>query len=176
MTKRAVFLDRDGVIVRSNIRDGRPFAPTTLDDFFILPESENVFDSLSSAGYTLIVVTNQPDVGNGLVERSVVEEMNRLLAQALPISMIKVCYHSQTESCSCRKPKPGMLLEAAKELDIDLKKSFMIGDRWSDVEAGQAAGCRSIFLNRNYNEKNAELPDHVSDSLIEAVEFILNKG
>ncbi len=176
MTKRAVFLDRDGVIVRSNVRDGRPFAATTLGDFVILPESKTVCDTLINAGFIIVVVTNQPDVGNGLVHESVIEEMNYRLAQALPVSMIKVCYHSQIDNCSCRKPKPGMILEAALELGIDTKKSFMIGDRWSDVEAGQAAGCHSIFLNRNYNEKKAESPDHVSDSLIDAAEFILNKG
>ena len=171
--KKAVFFDRDGVLVRSLVRDGKPYAARTLEEFEILPESGDVTRDLAEAGFPLVVFTNQPDVGNGLVERSVVEEMNRILQQTLPLTAIKVCYHSQTEGCTCRKPKPGMLIEAAREFDLDLSQSYVVGDRWRDVGAGKAAGCVTIFIDRGYDEPLPENPDIVVDSLTEAADVIL---
>ncbi|MCH7831510.1 MAG: HAD-IIIA family hydrolase [Proteobacteria bacterium] len=171
--KKAVFFDRDGVLVRSLVGDGKPYAARTIEEFEILPESGGVTRDLAEAGFPLLVFTNQPDVGNGLVERSVVEEMNRILQQTLPLTAVKVCYHSQTEGCACRKPKPGMLIEAAREFDLDLSQSYVVGDRKSDIEAGNAAGCFTIFIDRGYREQSPDDADKRVHSLAEARDFIL---
>ena len=149
---RAVFLDRDGVLVRTNVIDGKPFAVRRLEDLEILPDVPAGLRDLKRAGFLLIVVTNQPDVGNGLVDRQVVEAMHERLRASLPLDFLKVCYHTQNEGCRCRKPLPGMLEEAAEEFGLDLGRCYMIGDRWSDVIAGSEAGCYTIFIDRQYSE------------------------
>ncbi|MCF3627993.1 HAD family hydrolase [Thalassospiraceae bacterium LMO-SO8] len=171
-TNKAVFLDRDGVLSRSDVRGGKPYAPARLEDFEMLPDAPGALRNLKQDGYTLIVVTNQPDVGNGLVDRAVVERMNARLTGALPIDSVKVCYHGQAEGCACRKPKPGMLLDAADELGIDLAASFMVGDRWSDIDAGRAAGCRTVFIDRGYGERRPETQDFTAASMGEAADLI----
>src|SRR5215468_12361976 len=132
----AVFLDRDGVIVVPEFGDRRSFAPRRLQDFRLYPEAAASLQKLRQAGFLLAVVTNQPDVGNGLISRSEVEAMHEIMRRELPVDSVKACFHRQADHCDCRKPKPGMILEAATELGIDLAKSFMVGDRGSDVEAG----------------------------------------
>jgi len=171
---RAVFLDRDGVLTRSITRDGRPFAPTTLDKFELLPGVAEGVARLREAGFRLIVVTNQPDVATGKVRREVVEEMHARLRAWLPLDDIKVCYHADADGCACRKPRPGMLLEAAKQWAVDLGASFMVGDRWRDVSAGKAAGCRTILLECGYAERLVDAPDFVVTSFAEAVSIILH--
>jgi len=150
---RAVFLDRDGVINRALLREGKPYPPASLDEVEVLPGVPEALQELKAAGYRLIVVTNQPDVARGTTERSVVEGINARLAALLPVDEFRVCYHDDHQGCACRKPKPGLLLEAAREEGIDLAASWMIGDRWRDVEAGQAAGCRTVWINRGYRER-----------------------
>jgi D-glycero-D-manno-heptose 1,7-bisphosphate phosphatase len=152
MAERAVFLDRDGVLVIPEFRDGRSFAPVTLESYRFYPDAPEALSRLKAAGYKLIVVTNQPDVGKGLVPQLVADEMHERLRKALPVDLIKACFHTQAVNCACRKPKPGMLLDAARELGIDLEKSYMVGDRASDGEAGEAAGCRTIFIDLGYDE------------------------
>jgi D-glycero-D-manno-heptose 1,7-bisphosphate phosphatase len=169
----AVFLDRDGVIVVPEFREGRSFAPRTLENFSFYPDAHDCLTRLKRAGYVLVVVTNQPDVGNGLVPAEVVEIMHERLAEQLPVDSIKVCFHDSKMACQCRKPKPGMLLEAANELGIDLDRSIMVGDRASDVEAGSAVGCRTVFIDLGYSEPRPEKPTFVADSLSEAVNWIL---
>ncbi len=130
---------------------------------------------MKAAGYLLVVVTNQPDIGNGLVSVDVVNEMHRLMAQALPIDRIEMCPHSQSEACNCRKPKPGMLISAARHCEIDLAGSVMVGDRFSDVEAGRAAGCRTVFMDLDYaSEAKPAEADFAVRSLAEAADVILN--
>ena len=140
MSRRAVFLDRDGVINRAMVRDGRPFPPASLSELEIPGGVPEALERLSGAGYLLIVVTNQPDVARGTIPREAVESMNALLQATLPLTEIRVCYHDSGDGCACRKPGPGMILEAAREHDIDLPESFLVGDRWRDVEAGARAG------------------------------------
>ena len=135
MASRAAFLDRDGVLVVPTFRDGRRFAPTSLEEFAIYPGAAQSVMRLKQAGFKIVVVTNQPDVGAGLVERSVVEEMHARLKREMPLDDIKVCFHTTEQNCHCRKPKPGMLQAAAAELDLDLAESVMVGDRVSDIEA-----------------------------------------
>src|SRR6185369_17384778 len=145
-TKHAVFLDRDGVLVVPEMRDGRGYAPRSMEAFAIYPHAAESLARLKDAGYLLVVVTNQPDIGNGLVSVDVVTEMHRLMAHALPIDRIEMCPHSQSEACGCRKPKPDMLINAARHCGIDLAGSVMVGDRSSDIEAGRAAGCRTVRI------------------------------
>jgi D-glycero-D-manno-heptose 1,7-bisphosphate phosphatase len=168
-----VFLDRDGVLNRALVRDGKPVAPTTLDEFEILSGVADALRALHEAGFLLIVATNQPDVARGLQVREAVEAMHRRLLETLPLDDIKVCYHSDGANCTCYKPKPGMLLAAASERGIDLPRSYMIGDRWRDVGAGKAAGCFTIFIDRGYAEGLTEPPDAVCADLSEAAAIIL---
>jgi len=172
--QRAVFLDRDGVLVVPEFRDGRSFAPRTLDGFRLYDDAAGALAALKKAGFLLIVVTNQPDIGNGLVAPEVVDEMHRRLLNVLPVDRIEVCPHSQREHCGCRKPKPGMLLKAAELCGIDLSQSVMVGDRSSDIEAGRAAGCSTVFIDLKYaNEVNAGA-DWTAHSISEAANIILH--
>lgn len=171
--RRAVFLDRDGVLTRMIARDGRLRAPLTLDEFEILPGAAEALRALREAGFLLIVATNQPDVAHGLLQREDVEAMHRRLRQALPLDDIKVCYDGDETLSPCYKPRPGMLLEAARERGIDLARSYMVGDRWRDVGAGKAAGCFTILVDRSGQEFTPDAPDAVCADLAQAAALIL---
>lgn len=173
---RAVFLDRDGVLTVPEFRDGRSFAPRRLADFRLYDDAASCLSRLKAAGFTLVVVTNQPNVANGLVEQSVVEAMHRRLAAELPVDAIEVCYHRRADACECRKPKPGMLRRAAARLGIDCARSVMIGDRGTDVAAGQAAGCATILIDLGYRGEPPGMPDHTVASLTEATDIVLAGG
>jgi D-glycero-D-manno-heptose 1,7-bisphosphate phosphatase len=166
--KRAVFLDRDGVINRAEIVNGKSFAPQSLEKFELLPGVEEATRKLSDHGFRLIVVTNQPDVALGRIRRDVVEVMHERIRRTLPVDDIKVCYHTDADNCSCRKPKPGMLTEAGRQWGIDLAASYMIGDRWRDIAAGKAAGCKTILVRAEHDDCHAESPDAIVQSLLEA--------
>jgi D-glycero-D-manno-heptose 1,7-bisphosphate phosphatase len=144
-----------------------------VEEFELLPGVVGAVNRLHAAGFLLVVVTNQPDVRTGLTKREAVGEMHERLYQWLPVDDIKVCYHVEADGCDCRKPKPGMLLTSSRERGIDLKSSWMIGDRWRDVAAGKAAGCRTILVECSYAERKAEAPDFTVHSLREAAEIIL---
>jgi D-glycero-D-manno-heptose 1,7-bisphosphate phosphatase len=172
----AVFLDRDGVLNRPIIRDGRPYPPATLEEFSVLPEVPGACDRLRRAGFVLLVVTNQPDIARGVQDRAVVDEIHRQLLCTLPIDRVYVCPHDDVDGCDCRKPGPGMLLEAARDLGLNLANSFMVGDRWRDVEAGRRAGCRTVFVDRGYSEQTPTDPDAAVSDLGEAAAWILSAG
>jgi D-glycero-D-manno-heptose 1,7-bisphosphate phosphatase len=170
----AVFLDRDGVLNRTFVRNGTPYPPMTLDEVQILPGVADTLKRLSEQNLPLIVVTNQPDVARGTQTREMVETINRQLGRALPmLTAFYVCYHDNADGCECRKPRPGMLLQAAKEHGIDLSKSFMVGDRWSDVAAGATAGCRTFLLDVPYNQAQRCTPDYIVRDLSQAADRIL---
>ena len=172
---RAVFLDRDGVINAIVYRDGRPYPPATLDAMRFLDGVEEAIQRLKQKGYKIIVATNQPDVAKGIQKLEIVEKMHERIYQQLHVDDIKVCYHVDADNCPCRKPKPGMLLEAAAQWSLDLKNSYMVGDRWRDVDAGKAAGCKTVWIVSSYNEKKAENADIEAESLLEAASIILNQ-
>lgn len=172
----AVFLDRDGVINANLERDGRPVAPTTLAEFQILPGVEHAVRQLKERGYLVVVVTNQPDVANGLTERATVEAMHDIIRARLRVDDIKTCFHNDAAGCACRKPKPGLIHAAAAEHEIDLARSYVVGDRWRDVAAGRAAGCATIFIDYGYKQDGPNFPDKVAKSLPEATAFILDGG
>ena len=168
-------MDRDGVINRALVRDGKPYPPADLADLEILPGVAEAMHLLKEAGWLLIVVTNQPDVARGTTTRAGVEEINLHLQQCLPIDEFRTCYHDSADECNCRKPLPGALLKAADSHGIDLASSYMVGDRWRDTEAGERAGCQTIFLDYGYNEKQPEKFNHRVRSLAEAADLILRK-
>jgi D-glycero-D-manno-heptose 1,7-bisphosphate phosphatase len=172
-----VFLDRDGVLVRSRVINGKSYAVRRLEDFRLLPGTVRAVGALRrEAGYKIVVVTNQPDIGNGLVDAATVEAMHRRLRERLAPDAIELCPHRQDENCLCRKPKPGMIYAAAKRLDIDLTTSVVVGDRWSDIVAGKAAGCYTVFIDRGYVEPIATMPDVVVKTLSAAVDVIMSRG
>lgn len=173
--KRAVFLDRDGVINRAIVREGKPYPPASLLELEILPGVYEALKMLHDANYLLIVVTNQPDVARGMTRRQDVEQINNFLSIQLPIDQVKTCYHDNFHKCSCRKPLPGALLAAAQEHRIELSESYMVGDRWRDVEAGASAGCKTFFINYGYAEENQVKPDYIIFSLLEAARIILGE-
>jgi D-glycero-D-manno-heptose 1,7-bisphosphate phosphatase len=175
---QAVFLDRDGVINRALERDCKPYPPRNLDEFEILPEVPAACAKLKQAGFLLVVVTNQPDVGRGTLKQEIVEAIHAGMCQQLPIDRVEVCYHpgQGASDCDCRKPKPGMLLRATKELGIDLAQSWMVGDRWRDIDCGHAAGCHTIFIERGYAEALREKPDFSAGNLAEAADIILRES
>jgi D-glycero-D-manno-heptose 1,7-bisphosphate phosphatase len=173
-SRRAVFLDRDGVINRSIVREGKPYSPRSVAEFRLLPGTAAAVRRLRKAGFLVIVVTNQPDVGNGFLAPAVLDAIHVKLQERAATDDIMVCPHAQNAGCDCRKPRPGMLLEAARRWNIDLKKSFMVGDRAGDCVAGLAAGCYTIFIDRGYREPRPERPDKCANSLPSAVEHILS--
>jgi D-glycero-D-manno-heptose 1,7-bisphosphate phosphatase len=173
--RRAVFLDRDGVINEAVIREGKPYPPASLAELRVTPDAKSGLSRLFTKGYLLIGITNQPDVARGTQKQEVVEAINEYLVKSLPIEEIYVCYHDDKDDCKCRKPRPGLILEAAKKWDIELQNSFMIGDRWKDVEAGKRAGCKTVWINRLYNETSHNtVADNYSNSINQAVDWILS--
>ena len=173
---RAVFLDRDGVINRPVVRDRKPFAPTCVEDLHVLPGVERALVRLRHAGFRLIVATNQPEVARGTLRREVVDAMHARLGAMLPIDEFRVCHHDDRDGCLCRKPKSGLLEAAARESDLTLASSFMVGDRWLDVEAGRRVGCTTIFIDWDYDERRPDKPDVIVPSLADAVEWILARS
>jgi D-glycero-D-manno-heptose 1,7-bisphosphate phosphatase len=171
----AVFLDRDGVLNRTTVRDGTPYPPNRIEELEVLPGVSEALNRLATRQLALIVVTNQPDVARGTQTRAAVEQINARLANELPmLTAFYVCYHDNADGCTCRKPGPGMLLQAADDHHIDLSRSFMVGDRWSDIVAGAAAGCKTFLLDVPYSQCNRCTPDHVVADLTEAAERILS--
>jgi D-glycero-D-manno-heptose 1,7-bisphosphate phosphatase len=173
MTRRAVFLDRDGVINRAFVHNGRPYPPASLQNLEILPHVPEALSALKAHGYALVVVTNQPDVSRGTSSRESVDRIHERLKSELALDAILTCFHDDADECDCRKPKPGLLFRAAADLSIELSSSFMIGDRWGDVEAGKRAGCKTFFIDCSYAERRPHSCDFLVGSLIEASRIIL---
>ena len=176
--RRAVFLDRDGVISRALERDGLPYPPASLGEFQIFSEVPEACRRLKQAGFLLVVVTNQPDVGRRTLKKKIVEAIHAEMCRRLPIDRVEVCYHPGrgASECDCRKPKPGMLLRAARELGIDLPQSWMVGDRWRDIDCGHSAGFHTIFIDRGYAEYLRQKPHFSAGNLAGATDIILRES
>jgi D-glycero-D-manno-heptose 1,7-bisphosphate phosphatase len=157
-TLKAVFLDRDGVLNRAVVRDGKPYPPASPEELEILPDVPDALAGLKEGGFLLLVVTNQPDVARGTQERAVIERMHEKLRSSLPIDDFFVCYHDDADGCDCRKPKPGLLRQAVIRYGLDLSACYLIGDRWRDIDAGHAAGCNTVWIDRGYQERNPYHP------------------
>lgn len=174
---KALFLDRDGVINKSIVIRGKPFAPTELRQFQILPGVSESLSHLKNAGFKTVVVTNQPDLSTGKQTWESLNEIHEFMEAHCHIDAIKVCSHTSDDHCPCRKPNPGMLMEASVQLDIELSESYMIGDRWGDVEAGQRAGCKkTFFIDYGYREKKPVGDFLIVRSLSDCVSMILGSS
>jgi len=174
--KRAVFLDLDGVINRAIVRDGKPYPPSTIDELVIAPDARESLDALRQAGFLLIVVTNQPDIARRTLPSAEMEAIHTALREALPLDDFFVCAHDDADHCDCRKPKPGLLFSAAQKYGVDLSRSFMLGDRWRDVEAGANAGCSTVWIDCGYREKRSFVEPSVTvTSLRAAADWILDQ-
>jgi len=174
---KAIFLDRDGVLNEPVVRDGTPHPPAVLEEVRIYSDAAEALGRLRRAGYLLIVVTNQPDVARGTQTRETVDRINTAIGEALPVDEFRVCAHDDVHGCACRKPKPGMVLEAAAHHGVELRESFLIGDRWRDIDCGAAAGVRTVWIDRGYGERGPRhAPDFVAASIGEAADWILGTG
>lgn len=179
----AIFLDRDGTLNAQVVRDGKPYPPQSLEEFRLFPDVPAACAQLAAAGYVLVVATNQPDVGRGTQNQAVVEAMHARLQQWVPqITRVEVCYAPGGAASPLappdprRKPSPGMLLDAARELDLDLARSWMIGDRWRDIDCGQRAGVRTVFIDFGYAEALHAAPDYTVRSFAEAAQVVLRSA
>ena len=170
--KKAVFLDRDGVINKAFIKDGKPTSPNSLDELEILPGVKESILKLKKLNFICLVVTNQPDVPRGKINKNNVIKINNFLKKKIELDDIFVCYHDDKDNCNCRKPKPGLLLQAGKKWNVDFKKSFMIGDRWRDIQAGEKVVCKTIYLDYNYKDIKPKNPDFITHKLLNAVYLI----
>jgi D-glycero-D-manno-heptose 1,7-bisphosphate phosphatase len=173
---RAVFLDRDGVINRPVVRAGRPYPPDSLAQLEIFPDVPQALRALKAGGYRLIVVTNQPDVARGTIPKAVVDAIHARLESVLTLDAVLACTHDDDDRCECRKPLPGLITYASRELNIDCTASYMVGDRWRDIEAGRRAGCKTFFVDRAYEEAPPVSYDYRVGSLLEAAQIILREG
>ena len=171
----AVFLDRDGVLNEATIRNGKPYPPRDLSELVITHGAGAALEGLKREGILLIVVTNQPDVARGKANRADVDKINAQLADILPLDAIEVCEHDDKQECDCRKPKPGMILRAQERFGVDLARSFIVGDRWRDTEAGRRAGCRTILIGDGYGETFPCAPTIKLASLPGAASWIIQQ-
>jgi D-glycero-D-manno-heptose 1,7-bisphosphate phosphatase len=174
---RAVFLDRDGVLNRAIVRDGKPYPPASLGELEIVENAAGSLARLKELGFLLLVVTNQPDVARGTQTLDTIHALHEAMRESLPLDDFLVCPHDDRDGCRCRKPLPGLLLEAQARYGIDLRRSFLVGDRWRDIDAGRAAGCRTVLLDHNYGERGPTLPpDARVVSLGDAVDWIVRNS
>ena len=171
--RRAVFLDRDGVLNEPVVRDGRPHPPPNADALVVCEGAPEALGALRGAGFALIVVSNQPDIARGTAAPAEVDAINARLRALLPLDDVLICPHDDSDGCGCRKPKPGLVQQGARRYGIDVARSFLVGDRWRDIEAGQAAGCKTVFIDRGYAERAPAAPDARVASIAQAAEWII---
>jgi D-glycero-D-manno-heptose 1,7-bisphosphate phosphatase len=170
--RAAVFLDRDGVLNRATVRNGKPYPPSSLAQLELVSGVREAMRQLRECGFVLVVVTNQPDIARGTQNKDEVDQIHDFLTTELQLDAVYVCAHDDADECLCRKPKPGLILQAAEDLNIDLERSFLIGDRWRDIEAANAAGCRAAFIDYGYLERRPESPDFTAGTVKEAAAWI----
>jgi D-glycero-D-manno-heptose 1,7-bisphosphate phosphatase len=180
----AVFLDRDGVLIENRSDYVRDWSQVS-----VFPDTPAALSNLHSAGYKIVIVTNQSAVGRGLITIEKAEEINQRLVDNLQrdgghIDAVYMCPHQPEDHCDCRKPKPGLLLQAAKELALDLHRSWLIGDAWSDLLAGQAANIHKVILvktGRGNGQLHQARPEdldsyRIADSVSAAVEAVMSEN
>lgn len=173
MARGCVFLDRDGVLIKTHVRSAKPYAISSMEEYEVLDGVVTGITALRQKGFLLIGVTNQPDVANGKTARSVVDAINDRLKQDLGLDEIYTCFHRREDRCDCRKPKTGLFEQACQDFDVDVTKSYMVGDRMSDVEAGRKMGLKSIFIDFSYAETTENIADYTVGNFLEASTCIL---
>jgi len=170
MIKKAIFLDRDGIVNKSIVREGKPYSPKDLNEFEFAEDIEEIKNLEDD--FLIFIFTNQPEIARGKQSQENVEQIHKYICNMLPIKKIYTCPHDNLNNCDCRKPKSGMIFQAQKEFDLDLKNSWVIGDRWKDIDSGANAACRTIFVDYNYDEKLNCKPTYIVKSIIEAINII----
>jgi D-glycero-D-manno-heptose 1,7-bisphosphate phosphatase len=168
-----VFLDRDGVLNAPVVRGRRPYPPPSVADVVILPGVVESINAFRDAGLVSVVVTNQPDIARGHSTTGEVDAINAEVGRATGIDLMVVCPHDDADCCACRKPSPGMIVDTAASIGVDLRRSVMVGDRWRDIVAGQAAGVPTVFIDRDYDEPRPSNPSLIVSDLSEATAWIL---
>ncbi len=168
----AAFLDRDGILNVPLVREGRPRSPSSVEQFDLYPEAPAACLRLRELGFAVVVVSNQPELARGGLDRPTLCAMHDELRRRVPVDGVYVCPHDDPDRCGCRKPAPGLLITAAVDLGLDLGASVVVGDRWRDIEAGRRAGCRTVHVDRHYDERKPESADFVAASLADAVRWI----
>ena len=153
MTRPAVFLDRDGVLNEVILDDGGVRSPRTRAEFILVEGAVEAVDRLSSAGFLCVVVTNQPDVARGRLSPADADWFAERLLREVKVDSVRECRHDSVDSCECRKPRPGLLLDAAREMRIDLPASWMVGDRLVDMAAAERAGVKGLLIDRWWSER-----------------------
>ena len=176
MLNKAIFLDRDGVVNRTLIINKKPYAPRKIEDFKLMPNLLENISLLKKKKFLLIIITNQPDIGNGLMKRKTLNLMHKKLLNNAPIDDIFVCSHSQNQNCRCRKPKNGLIIKAKKKYNINLAESYLIGDRSIDIQAGKISNCKTIFIDRKYNESSPTSQIITVTSLKSAVKYLIKNN
>jgi D-glycero-D-manno-heptose 1,7-bisphosphate phosphatase len=144
--KQAVFIERDGVLNAARVEKQQQISPVTLEDFQLHEDAAPLLKKLKATGLILIVTTNQPGLSRGYQSRRELDRMHDRLRKVFPLDDILVCPHDETDRCPCRKPKPGLLAEAAFKWHLNLEHSYVISDKWQDAEAARNAGCTSLLL------------------------------
>ena len=172
-SRRVVFLDRDGVVTVPDEHEGKGYAIRSLDRLRLYPDAASAIGRLQAAGYEVVLVTNQPDVANGLIDPDTLEAINNRVADVTGVTRIRTCPHSRSDACRCRKPLPGLLLDEARLEPVDFAASWMVGDRDSDIDAGLAVGCRTLFLDRGWRAETGQRAEYRASTLSEAVGTIL---
>lgn len=162
---KILFLDRDGVVNQVMVKDGKPMPPQTLDEFSYVPGIFELCDRAKKDGFLIVIVTNQPDISRGLVEDTMVDQFHKKIMRELPIDEIIVCPHDDMHHCDCRKPKPGMLLRALQKYNARKEDCWMVGDRWRDVEAANAAGVPVIWIDYGYDERRPTTAEYIVSDL-----------
>ena len=170
--KRAAFLDRDGVLNASITNQGIPIPPRCVEEVVILEGVEEAVKLLKLHDFLPVVVSNQPDVARGITSTLKISEINAYIGEKLDIQHFYVCFHDNEDLCPCRKPLPGLIKSAATQLNLSIPKRVLVGDRWSDIEAGQRAGCKTFFIDYSYPETQPKNPFTRVSSLLEAVEIM----
>ena len=176
MKRRAILLDRDGILNKAIVLNGKPYPPAFISEIEMTIGITDVLIQLKNLDFLLIVVTNQPDVAKGTTSLEKVYAINNYLSSKLPLDDIFVCFHDDKDGCSCRKPKPGLILEAAAKYNLNVSNSYLIGDRWKDIEAGRKAGCTTLWVDYGYEELfKSKPPDYTFKSPGEALQWIIKK-
>lgn len=167
---RSCFLDRDGVVVFPVIRNGQPAPPWKLEEVRFAPFLQKALADIRGLGFLVILVTNQPDIAYGNISRRDWRAVQDRIEKEFHFDDIFICCHRRDENCACKKPKPGLLFTAALKWEIDLARSYVVGDTSSDTGAARAAGCKSILINQEYNQGVAS--GYRVANLQEAVELL----
>ena len=171
--RKAIFFDRDGVLVKTDTKSGSPVAVNDKNNLEFATNQINLFEELKSKGFLFFLFTNQPDVARGKALKVEVDLINTKVAKRYLLDDIFVCYHDDVDNCMCRKPKNGLILEAKDKYGLNLNQSFVIGDRWRDMDAAENSNCKSVFIDHNYSEKYPSKFKFSFDNINDAMQFII---